>query len=80
VYGDGRMKVSTFTPVVSGLVAFPYASWSQDYKYPYSSSPSFQLQDGKSYRVTYDIGDVEDPTDGVWADPWTAADYQAKII
>jgi hypothetical protein len=78
VYGDGRMKVSTFTPVVSGLVAFPYASWSQDYKYPYSSSPSFQLQDGKSYRVTYDIGDVEDPTDGVWADPWTAGDYQAK--
>jgi hypothetical protein len=78
VYGDGRMKVSTFTPVVSGLVAFPYASWSQDVKYPYSSSPSFQLQDGRSYRITYDIGDVQDPTDGVWATGFSSGNFQAK--
>jgi hypothetical protein len=78
VYGNGSMKVSTFTPVVNNVVVFPYASWSQDVRYPTSSSPSFQLQDGRSYRVTYDIGDVEDPTDGVWADPWTAGNYQAK--
>jgi hypothetical protein len=78
VYGNGSMKVSTFTPVVSGLVAFPYASWSQDYKYPYSSSPSFQLQDGRSYRVTYDIGDVEDPNDAVYATGLGAANYYVR--
>jgi hypothetical protein len=78
VYGNGSMKVSTFTPVVSGLVAFPYASWSQDVKYPNSSSPSFQLQDGRSYRITYDIGDVEDPNDSVWATEFSYVNFNAK--